>query len=158
MGTEIERKFLVDHKKWDRLNKPAGTHYRQGYLTDEKKLTLRVRLAGAKGFITIKGESAGISRKEYEYEIPATEATELLSAFAISQVEKIRHNINFAGKLWEVDVFSGENEGLIMAEIELGDEYETFEKPGWVTTEVSDDPRYYNSYLAKTPYKLWGKS
>jgi adenylate cyclase len=157
MGTETERKFLVDHEKWHQLKKPKGKHYRQGYLSDEKSLTFRVRAAGKKGFITIKGESKGISRKEYEYTIPLAEATELIDSFAHSEIEKIRYRIKFAGKLWEADEFLGDNKGLIIAEIELQSEDEHFEKPDWVTKEVSDDGRYYNSYLAKNPFGSWGK-
>src|ERR1700722_14041087 len=100
MGVEIERKFLVDHEKWRKLKKPAGTHYYQGYLLDETSCTIRVRLAGKNGFITFKGANSGISRAEYEYKIPAEDASELIKSFAKSSVEKIRHKIKFAGKLW----------------------------------------------------------
>ena len=155
MGMEIERKFLVDHEKWHHLKKPAGTPYRQGYLLDDESRTVRIRVAGDKGFITIKGTSTGISRKEFEYEIPVDEATEMIGELAVSEIQKTRHNINFEGKLWEVDEFSGDNDGLIMAEIELKAEDEAFEKPDWITVEVSDDERYYNSYLSKNPFKTW---
>jgi adenylate cyclase len=158
MGVEIERKFLVDHEKWKKLKKKAGTHYYQGYLVDEINCTIRVRLAGNKGFVTIKGANSGISRKEFEYNIPASDAFELIKSFAKSSVEKVRYKIKFAGKLWEVDEFLGDNEGLIMAEIELKDEKEEFEKPGWLADEVSYDDRYYNSNLSKHPFKNWGKS
>jgi len=155
MGVEIERKFLVDHEKWEQVKKTTGIHYRQGYLVDEASKTIRVRVAGKKGFITIKGSTSGISRKEFEYKIPVNDATELINGFAGSEVEKVRFRIRFKGKLWEVDEFLGDNQGLIMAEIELKQEDETFEKPGWITREVSDDDRYYNSYLAKNPFKKW---
>jgi adenylate cyclase len=155
MGVEIERKFLVDHEKWQQLTKPEGTHYRQGYLLDDDKRTIRVRLAGEHGFITIKGTTTGITRKEFEYKIPANEAVELLDSFAESEVEKIRYCITIAGKLWEVDEFLADNAGLIMAEIELQHEDEAFENPGWITHEVSDDERYYNSNLSKNPFKKW---
>jgi adenylate cyclase len=148
VGVEIERKFLVDHEKWKNLKKAAGTHYRQGYLVDEENLTVRVRSAGKKGFITIKGRNTGITRKEFEYKLPAQDAAELIEGFAKSE---------FAGHLWEVDEFFGDNEGLIMAEIELKSETEEFEKPVWIINEVSDDDRYYNSNLSKNPYKNWGK-
>src|SRR5580704_3976537 len=98
MGVEIERKFLVDHEKWAKLKKPAGTHYHQGYLLDELSCTIRVRLAGTTGFVTIKGSNSGITRKEFEYKIPASDASELIKNFAISSVEKIRYKIKFAGK------------------------------------------------------------
>jgi len=155
MGTETERKFLVDHEKWRTLKKPKGVRYRQGYLADDKELTLRIRIAGKQGFITIKGESTGISRSEFEYKIPAKDATQLLSGFALSELKKTRYRIRYSGKLWEVDEFADKNEGLIMAEIELENEDEPFEKPDWITQEVSDDKRYYNSYLAKHPFKSW---
>jgi adenylate cyclase len=155
MGVEIERKFLVDHEKWERLIKPAGTHYRQGYLLDDARRTLRVRSAGEQGFITIKGTTTGITRKEFEYKIPVNEAIELITNFAETEVEKTRYRITVAGKLWEVDEFWGDNSGLIMAEIELTNENEEFEKPVWVTSEVSSDDRYYNSNLSKNPYKNW---
>jgi len=157
MGLEIERKFLVDHEKWAMVGKPDGTRYRQGYLVDEAGKTIRVRAAGKKGFITIKGSTTGITRKEFEYEIPVEEAIQLIDGFAVSEVEKIRYRITFEGKLWEVDEFWGDNKGLLMAEIELKQEDEAFEKPDWITLEVSDDKRYYNSYLAKNPFKDWGK-
>ena len=158
MGVEIERKFLVDHEKWKKLKKPAGTHYHQGYLLDDLNCTIRVRLAGTKGFVTIKGINSGISRKEYDYKIPAADASELIKDFSKSAVEKIRYRIKFAGHLWEVDEFLGDNEGLIMAEIELKTEKEEFEKPGWIAGEVSDDDQYYNSNLSKNPFKNWKKA
>ncbi|WP_295677010.1 CYTH domain-containing protein [uncultured Mucilaginibacter sp.] len=157
MGVEIERKFLVDHEKWGEINKPQGIHYRQGYIVDEASKTIRVRAAGKKGFITIKSSTTGITRKEFEYEIPVEEALQLIDGFAGSEVEKTRYRITFEGKLWEVDEFWGDNHGLIMAEIELQQEDEAFEQPDWITREVSDDKRYYNSYLAKNPFKDWGK-
>ena len=155
MGLEIERKFLVDHEKWRQVIKPAGTHYRQGYLLNDDRRTIRVRVTDQQGFITLKGATTGITRKEYEYKIPIKDGNELLDGFALSEVEKIRYRIDFAGKLWEVDEFLGDNEGLIIAEIELKSETEEFEKPGWVTVEVSHDERYYNSYISTHPFKKW---
>jgi adenylate cyclase len=157
MGVEIERKFLVDHKKWRQLSKRPGKHYHQGYLADDANCTVRIRVAGKTGFITIKGRSKGISRAEYEYKIPANEAAELIAGLAKSAVEKTRYRVKFAGKVWEIDEFAGDNQGLIMAEIELQSENEPFEKPDWITAEVSDDDRYYNSNLSKNPFKNWGK-
>ena len=156
MGIEIERKFLVDREKWRQVKKPAGVPYRQGYLSDEDNCTVRVRVTDKKGFITIKGASSGISRKEFEYEIPVSEGIELLDNFALFEVEKTRYCIDFKGKLWEVDEFFGDNAGLITAEIELKEENEKFELPGWISLEVSDDARYFNSNLAKKPFKNWG--
>jgi adenylate cyclase len=155
MGVEIERKFLVDHEKWSKLAKPAGTHYRQGYLLNTNDKAIRVRTTDKQGFITFKGAATGISRKEFEYKIPIDEGTELLDIFAESEIEKTRFRIHFKGKLWEVDEFLGENEGLIMAEIELQSETEDFKLPDWITEEVSDDERYYNSYLSTHPFKSW---
>lgn len=155
MGVEIERKFMVDHEKWRQLIKPAGTHFRQGYVLNEARRTIRIRVTDKQGFITFKGETTGITRKEYEYKIPVDDAIELLNGFAVSEVEKTRYRIDFAGRLWEIDEFLGDNTGLIMAEIELHSETDKFEKPEWITYEVSDDPRYYNSYLSTHPYTKW---
>jgi len=155
MGNEIERKFLVDHEKWRRVKKGKGTHYRQGYLINDEKRTFRVRVTDKHGYITLKGSTSGISRKEYEYKIPVEDGIELLDAFAESEVRKTRYKVKFAGNLWEVDEFSGDNEGLIMAEIELEHEDEEFEKPDWLVREVSDDDRYYNSNLSVHPFKRW---
>ena len=157
MGIEIERKFLVDHEKWNQVAKPAGTYFRQGYLLNENNRTLRVRVADTRAFITIKGGTSGISRKEFEYEIPPADGIELLNNFAISQVEKTRYCIDFAGKLWEIDEFYGDNAGLITAEIELKHEDEAFELPEWVAVEVSMDARYYNSNLSVNPFNTWNK-
>ena len=156
MGIEIERKFLVDHEKWRGVAKPAGTHFRQGYLLDDAKRTIRIRATDDRAFITIKGTTTGISRKEFEYPIPLDDATAMLDAFAESEVDKVRYCIDFNGNLWEVDVFEGKNSGLIMAEIELDDENQVFSKPEWITDEVSHDVRYYNSNLSKDPFKNWG--
>lgn len=155
MGVEIERKFLVDAGLWEKLNKPAGVPFKQGYITKDATCTLRVRATDRHGYITIKGKSEGFSRKEYEYTIPVSEARELIAHFAKSSVEKTRYCIDFAGKTWEVDVFEGDNAGLLMAEIELDDEQETFDLPPWVTAEVTDDKRYYNSYLSEHPFTAW---
>lgn len=157
MAIEIERKFLVDHDKWEQEIKPEGKHYRQGYILSDDTKTIRVRIAGEIGYITIKGITQGISRKEYEYVIPANEGAELLDNFAVSELEKIRYHITFEGKLWEVDEFLGDNRGLLVAEIELEQEDETFKLPAWVTTEVTGDKRYYNSLLSVNPFNRWEK-
>jgi len=155
MAVEIERKFLVDAEKWQQVVKPEGTFYRQGYLLNEKGGTIRVRVTGKQAFITIKGTTEGISRKEFEYEIPVADGTELLDGFAVSEIKKIRYCLYFGDKLWEVDDFMGDNAGLLIAEIELQHENEPFTSPDWITAEVSDDARYYNSNLSKNPYKSW---
>lgn len=155
MGKEIERKFLIDQQKWDSLNKPAGKLFRQGYLLTDKDKTIRVRATETKGFLTIKGLTVGATRLEYEYEIPLTEAVELLDHFSQAELSKIRYEIPFEGKVWEVDVFSGDNDGLIVAEIELESETETFSLPEWVSREVTQEEKYYNSNLTINPYKDW---
>lgn len=157
MGTEIERKFLVDKGKWESAEKPAGTLYRQGYILAEKYKTIRVRCVGNKGYITIKGQATGISRDEYEYEIPLNDANEMLEKFCGSVVEKKRYKVMHAGKLWEVDVFEGDNQGLFIAEIELKREDEKFEIPEWAGKEVTGDSRYYNAYLSQNPFKEWAE-
>ena len=154
MPLEIERKFLVIGDAWRAL--AAGVTYRQGYLLAEKERTVRVRTMNNKGFLTIKGQSTGITRLEYEYEIPVTEADELLDRLCRKPlIEKKRYTIPFQGFLWEVDEFFGENNGLIVAEIELATEDQTFPKPDWVGREVSDDPRYFNARLSRHPFCRW---
>jgi adenylate cyclase len=155
MGKEIERKFLVDHIKWKNIEKPSGVLYRQGYLLTDPNKTIRVRQTSTKGFLTIKGRTIGATRPEYEYEIPKNEATELLDNFSISELSKIRYKIIFDNKIWEVDEFLGENEGLIVAEIELDSESETFGRPEWVFKEVTEEQKYYNSNLTIFPFKKW---
>ena len=155
MGIEIERKFLVNHNKWRLLEKPTGTTYKQGYILNDEKRTVRIRVTDTAAYITLKGGTTGISRNEFEYKIPADEGNQILNGFATSFVQKVRYNIHFAGNLWEVDVFSGDNEGLIVAEIELDSENQPFEKPDWVSEEVSDDYRYTNASLSLLPYTSW---
>lgn len=155
MAIEIERKFLVDHEQWRLLNKPEGKHYRQGYILSDDIKTIRVRVTDEHGYITIKGKTKGISRLEYEYTIPVNEGVELLNNFAVSELEKIRYCISYEGKVWEVDDFLGENQGLLVAEIELEDEAETFKLPQWITVEVTGDKKYYNSALSIEPFNTW---
>ena len=155
MPTEIERKFLVDHQKWEALIKPTGKLYKQGYILSDEKRTVRIRVANDAAYITLKGASTGISRSEYEYTIPVNEGNEILNNFATSSIQKTRYNIEYAVHTWEVDVFTGDNTGLIIAEIELQNEDEQFEKPEWVGQEVSHDNRYTNASLSVYPYKDW---
>lgn len=155
MAVEIERKFLVHHELWNALDKPIPNFLKQGYLSTDPNKTLRVRATNDKGFITIKGKTHGMSRLEFEYEIPKHEALALLENFTEQNIEKYRYLITHQDKTWEVDVFKGANEGLIVAEIELKSETEMFDKPTWVHTEVTDDPRYYNSRLSIEPYLSW---
>lgn len=158
MGLEIERKFLIDHEKWQQVKKPTGQLYRQGYLSTDPQKTIRVRLTETTGFLTIKGISVGATRLEYEYEIPSSEATALLDNFSISELSKIRYKISFQNKIWEVDEFLGDNAGLIIAELELSHEQEPFETPDWVGQDVTGEEKYYNSKLTITPYKNWDLS
>ena len=155
MPVEIERKFLVNKSIWDNIDKPEPEHYRQGYLTSDANTTFRVRVTPGKAYITIKGKSKTIERLEYEYEIPKQEGIELLDNLSQRELEKFRYKIVYAGKLWEVDVFLGKNNGLIVAEIELDSINEAFDKPDWVTNEVSDDFRYSNSKLSSNPFTEW---
>lgn len=155
MGIEIERKFLVNQDQWHDIEKPVGEFYRQGYLLTDPKKTIRVRQTSDKGFLTIKGISLGASRAEFEYEIPFEEAKELLDQFSVSELSKIRYKILFEEKLWEVDEFLGENQGLIVAEIELESEEEKFALPYWIGKEVTGENQFYNSNLTLNPFKTW---
>ncbi len=156
MAVEIERKFLIDKI---RLTLPkTGISIRQGYLplARDVKTVARVRVKGATGFITIKGENEGAARAEYEYEIPLQDAEEMLDTLCQRPlIEKTRYELSVGAHVWEVDVFHGDNDGLIVAEIELSETDEPFEQPAWATEEVTDDPRYYNSSLMQIPYKNW---
>jgi len=153
MPAEIERKFLVVGDTW--RGGPAGTRCVQGYLSREPERTVRVRLAGEKAFLTIKGISRGISRAEFEYAIPVIEAEELLKLCMRPLIEKTRTVVEYHGKRWEVDEFAGVNAGLVVAEIELKSEDEVFDLPPWVGVEVSADARYYNSSLSERPFTTW---
>lgn len=155
MAKEIERKFLVDYEKWKLVKKPKGEPFQQGYLLAEKSKSIRVRQTPTTAFLTIKGATKGATRTEFEYEIPYDEATELLNQFSIAELTKIRYKMEFEGKLWEVDEFLGENEGLWIAEIELQSEDEEFKTPDWVGEEVTTDARYYNANLVQTPFTKW---
>jgi len=154
MAIEIERKFLVRKPLWS----PAvpGTRYRQGYLSLDPQRTVRVRLAGDQGFLTIKGASTRGARAEYEYPIPAPEAEALLELCHRPLIEKLRYRVMMGGHLWEVDEFFGDNAGLLLAEVELTNIEEAVELPEWVGEEVTDDPRYYNAALSQHPFSAWG--
>lgn len=154
MALEIERKFLVDQSLW--VPSENGIRMVQAYLCIDPMPTVRVRIAGEKAYLTIKGRSETISRPEFEYEIPVDDAMEMLKLAISNPVEKIRYKIQYEEHLWEVDVFSGKNEGLIIAEIELKSENQSFLKPRWILDEVSEDRRFYNSYLSKHPFQEWG--
>ena len=153
MAFEIERKFLVDTKKWTPTD--AGTQLIQAYLGLDPLPVVRIRISGEKAFLTIKGPSKTISRPEFEYEVPVADAQEMLKLAISAPVEKIRHKVQHEGFIWEVDIFSGRNDGLVMAEIELESENQNFELPDWILQEVSGDERFYNSYLSEHPFQDW---
>lgn len=153
MGIEIERKFLVNQLPPDLS---PGLTICQGYMVNQKERVVRVRTKGNKGFLTIKGKTVNTQRREFEYEIPLTDAQQMLDLFcAPPLVEKTRFKIEFKGFEWVIDRFVGENLGLVVAEIELDHESQVFETPPWAGKEVSHDPRYYNSNLIKHPYSAW---
>lgn len=154
MHQEIERKFLLAGDGWRGL--VQGVQIRQGYLCLDPERTVRVRLAGDRGWLTIKGASLGAGRLEYDLPIDSVAASRLLDELALRHlVEKIRYAVPFKGLVWEVDEFSGLNQGLILAEVELKSESQTFERPGWIGEEVTGDPRYYNASLARQPFSTW---
>ena len=153
---EIERKFLLKNEQFTPTS--AGIRIRQGYLTFDAERVVRVRIADENGFITIKGKMEGITRPEFEYEIPKNEAELMLKMCLNDIVEKIRYKEIYNGMLWEVDIFKNENEGLSIAEIELASEDQFFEIPFWVGEEVTFDKRYYNSWLSRNPFKKWQNS
>ena len=154
MGKEIELKFLVIGEAWRGI--AQGTLYRQGYLNSAKERTVRVRTVGDRAFLTIKGLTVGASRVEYEYEIPFEDGNFLLDNLAEKPIiEKKRYRIPQGKFVWEIDEFFGENQGLIVAEIELESEDEAFDRPEWAGQEVTGDPRYFNSNLIRHPYTRW---
>jgi len=156
MGEEIERKFLVTGDQWRAGSKPIRTC--QGYLPSGNDTTVRVRVQDERAWLTIKGKTEGLSRLEYEYGIPVSDAEEILARLCQRPyIEKNRYLVNYAGMKWEVDEFLQENAGLIVAEVELSSEEEQVELPPWVGEEVSHDPRYRNINLMKHPYSQWGR-
>ena len=153
MAVEIERKFLVREDTW---RSEKGTRYRQGYLSSVKERTVRIRTIGDRGYLTIKGVSKGAVRTEYEYEIPLAEAEAMLDELCEKPlIEKKRYKIDFKGFVWEVDEFFGENQGLVVAEVELEEEDQVFSKPEWAGEEVTGDPKYFNANLIHHPYQDW---
>lgn len=154
MAKEIERKFLIDLERIGSLE--GGTMIKQGYIATADKTAVRARIAGAKAYLTLKGENKGVTRAEFEYDIPVEDAEEIIRELCRGPIiEKTRYLVVNFGHTWEVDIFHGDNEGLIVAEIELGSETEKFELPLWVTKEVSGDEKYYNSNLLDHPFKHW---
>jgi adenylate cyclase len=145
---EIERKFLVNEEVFDLLKTLKPTSIHQGYLSYQENSTVRVRIRDNEAFLTIKSKTIGIRREEFEYSIPVHDAEQMMILTQERQLKKERYVYEFHGKTWEIDVFHGKNEGLVLAEIELLDENETFDLPSWCGLEVSEDPRYFNSNLA----------
>ena len=155
MATEIERKFLLKNSDW-RKSADNGTAYSQGYLVGSKSSSVRIRTQGERAFLNIKSATIDVTRQEFEYEIPFSEATEMLETLCEKPlINKTRYHIKNGNHVWEIDVFSGDNDGLIVAEIELNDKDESFDKPAWLGDEVSSDERYYNVNLGKHPFKDW---
>jgi len=157
MGIEIERKFLVVNDGW-RKDVISETRLKQGYLANQERASVRVRIAGHQAHLNIKSATLGIRRSEFEYEIPLSDAEDMLEKVAIRPfIDKTRHRVKCGEHIWEVDLFHGENRGLIVAEIELSSEDESFKIPEWVGDEVSGDTRYFNVCLVKHPFCKWNK-
>ena len=152
MPVEIERKFLVNGSEW---RQDDAVRFSQGYLNRDKERTVRVRVAGESATLTVKGINIGAKRAEYEYEIPLSHAEELLKICDGPVLEKNRYIVCCHDVIWEVDEFLGENEGLIVAEVELKSEDQSFDRPDWVGQEVTNDPRYFNSNLCSHPFCKW---
>lgn len=154
MGVEIERKFLLQGDAWRGLGQ--AVLLRQGYLSSARERVVRVRIEGEQAMLTIKGANVGATRGEWEYPIPLADAVELIDGLCEQPlIEKVRHRIEHAGMVWEVDEFLGANAGLVVAEIELASEDQPFEKPEWIGAEVSGDARYYNANLIRHPFSQW---
>jgi len=157
MGQEIERKFLVTQGAW--VPADPGTHVTQGYLSSRKERVVRVRIEGAQATLTIKGITTGITRPEFEYSIPVADADVMLNHLCEQPlIDKHRHVEWYGGREWEIDVFHGDNDGLIVAEVELPSELAALDLPPWAGEDVSRDPRYFNSNLLTQPYGTWRRS
>lgn len=155
MPIEIERKFLLKNNAWKK-SISKSTQYKQGYLISDKKRSIRVRISNNKAWLNIKSATIGAQRHEYEYEIPLNEGVEILNTLCEKPIiEKTRHFVNIKEHIWEIDVFSGDNEGLIVAEIELSAIDEVFYKPDWIGKEVTQDLRFYNNKLCQNPFNKW---
>ena len=155
MATEIERKFLVTGEGWRRSD---AQRLVQGYLNRDKARTVRVRIAGEAAFLTIKGLTRSATRAEFEYPVPLADAQAMLALCDGPLIDKWRHRVVFGGLTWEVDEFAGENAGLVVAELELQSEDQSFERPPWVGEEVTHDSRYFNACLASHPFARWGRT
>jgi len=155
VSVEIERKFLVSGTAW---RQGKGSLYLQGYLNLDKERTVRVRLTEKQAFLSVKSISIGASRNEFEYEIPADDAKQLLKLCTGSLIQKVRYAVFHKGLKWEIDEFLGDNAGLVIAEVELESEDQVFDKPSWLGREVTADPRYFNSGLAAAPFNQWNEN
>ena len=162
-SVEIERKYLVLSDDWrsyqfeDVTYTRRGRRYKQGYLVSDAGRTVRMRVAGDQAFITVKGPTRGVTRAEYKYSIPVSDAEDMLLLCQQPLVEKVRYEVDFGEHTWEIDEFAGLSAGLVVAKIELSNEDQAIEMPPWAGAEVSDDPRYGNSSLVTHPYSLWSK-
>jgi adenylate cyclase len=156
MGREVERKFLVQRDRWNPGNiRPL--RIRQGYLSLDPERVVRIRAANDDAFVTIKGRTRGIERAEFEYPIPLVDADRMLDQLCLKPlIVKLRYRIPYGGHTWEVDVFDGENAGLVLAEVELRTADEAIDHPPWLADDVSGDPRFYNANLVTAPYRRWG--
>jgi CYTH domain-containing protein len=154
MGIEIERKFLIENDDWKKSIKKEFV-IRQAYLASDPERTVRVRIKEDKGTITIKGITTNATRAEYEYEIPLQDAKEMIELGEKPIIEKRRYIVNEHQKTWEIDVFERENQGLVLAEIELGSEDEAIELPAWIGKEVTQEEKYYNANLMRYPFSKW---
>lgn len=155
MATEIERKFLVTDESW-RQQVYRSEHLCQGYLVSDRQRSVRVRVSDNEAWLNIKSGTLGVSRSEYEYPIPVEDGREILDHLCRRPLlEKTRHYVRYGSYVWEIDVFEGDNEGLVMAEVELANSEDKFPRPQWLGEDVSDDPRYYNARLVEHPYKDW---
>lgn len=155
MAIEIERKFLVKNTLWQE-HVISKSHIKQGYIASEKNATVRIRIAKGHAILNIKSATVGIQRSEFEYDIPIDDAEMILEKVAIRPIiEKTRYKVQSGDHVWDLDEFHGENDGLIVAEVELSSEDEVFHMPEWAGKEVSSDPKYYNANLIKHPYHLW---
>lgn len=152
---EIERKFLIRSGQFPKTG--STTIIRQSYLSVDPDRIVRIRIEEDKAWLTVKGKLSGITRPEFEYSIPVSEAEEMLKLSLFPPIEKIRHRLEITGTRWEVDEFLGANQGLLLAEVELTDENQSFTRPGWLGREVTRDRRYYNAYLTRKPFSTWMK-
>jgi adenylate cyclase len=155
MPLEIEYKYLVKADEWKNVVPDESIKIKQAYLLTDPEKTIRVRTKGDKAFVTIKGKATGATRLEFEYEIPVADAEELIEKFSTNLIDKIRHLVKYDNNTWEVDEFKGANAGLIVAEIELNSEDESYALPEWIDKDVTDDMRYANSSLSVKPYSTW---